>query len=51
MMDDDDYKVRWAVLHQVSMIKKINELTYNYIIGKAKIDNNYLVRRVVESYD
>jgi hypothetical protein len=50
MMDDDDYKVRWAVLHQVSMIKKISELTYNYIVGKAKIDNNYLVRRVVENY-
>ncbi|MDP1715114.1 MAG: hypothetical protein Q8L41_10260 [Anaerolineales bacterium] len=50
MIDDDDYKVRWAVLHQVSMIKKINELTYNYIVGKAKIDNNYLVRRVVENY-
>jgi len=50
MMDDDDYKVRWAVLHQVSMIKKINELTYNYIVGKAKIANNYLVRRVVENY-
>src|SRR5574341_822044 len=50
MMDDDDYKVRWAILHQASMIKKISELTYNYIVGKAKIDNNYLVRRVVENY-
>jgi hypothetical protein len=50
MMDDNDYKVRWAVLHQVSKIKKINELTYNYIVGKAKIDNNYLVRKIVENY-
>lgn len=49
MMDDDDYNVRWAVLHQASMIKKISELTYNYIVGKAKIDNNYLVRRMVEN--
>lgn len=49
MMDDDDHDVRWAVLHQASMIKKINELTYNYIVGKAKIDNNYLVRQVVEN--
>lgn len=50
MMDDDDYRVRWAILHQVPMIKKINEITYNYIVGKAKIDNNYLVRKVVENY-
>ncbi len=50
MMDDDDHKVRWAILYQASMIKKISELTYNYIVGKAKIDNNYLVRRVVENY-
>jgi hypothetical protein len=49
MMDDDDYKVRWAILFQASMIKKISELTYNYIVGKAKIDNNYLVRRAAEN--
>jgi hypothetical protein len=49
MMDDDNHEVRWAILHQVSMIRNHSEQTYNYIIGKAKIDNNYLVRRVVES--
>lgn len=49
MMDDDDYRVRWAILNQVSLIKKHNEQTYNYIIGKAKIDNNYLIRQMVES--
>lgn len=48
MMDDDDHKVRWVILSKVSLIKKVNEATYNYIIGKAKIDNNYLVRRIVE---
>ena len=50
MMDDDDYNVRWAILHQVSLIKKQSEQTYNYIVGKAKIDKNYLVRRVVEKH-
>lgn len=50
MMDDDDYKVRWAVLNQASMIKKSNGLVYNYIVGKAKIDNNFLVRRVIENH-
>ena len=50
MMDDDDYRVRWAILNQAPMIKEINEITYSYIIGKAKIDNNYLTRRVVENY-
>lgn len=50
MMNDDNHEVRWAILHQASRIKEINELTYNYIIGKAKIDNNYLVRRVVGNY-
>lgn len=50
MMDDDDYRVRWAILNQVSTIKKINELTYNYIVGKAQIDNNYLVKRLVGNY-
>ena len=49
MMEDDDYRVRWAILHQATLIKKQSEQTYNYIIGKAKIDNNYLVRRVVEA--
>ena len=49
MMDDDDYTVRWAILDQVSLIRNHSEQTYNYIIGKAKIDNNYLVRRVVEN--
>lgn len=47
MMDDDDYNVRWAILHQASLIEKQNEQTYNYILQKAKIDNNYLVRRMV----
>lgn len=49
MMDDDDYRVRWAILNQVSLIKDRNEQTYYYIIGKAKIDNNFLVRRMVEN--
>ncbi len=48
MMDDEDYNVRWAVLHQASLIEKQNEQTYNFIIQKAKIDNHHLVRRVVE---
>ena len=49
MMDDDDYRVRWAILDQVSLIRIHSEQTHNYIIGKARIDNNYLVRRVVKN--
>lgn len=49
MMDDDDYRIRRAILNQVSLIKKHNEQTYNHIIGKAKIDNNYLIRQMVEN--
>jgi hypothetical protein len=48
MMDDDNYKVRWVVLDQASLIKKQNEQIYNFIIQKAKIDNHHLVRRMVE---
>lgn len=49
MMEDDDYRVRWAILDQVSLIMMHSEQTYNYIISKAKIDNNYLVERMVEN--
>jgi hypothetical protein len=50
MMDDDDFKVKWAIIHQVDLVKKHSISTYNYIVGKAKIDNNYLVRKAVEKY-
>lgn len=49
MMDDDDFNVRQAILYRASTIKNHSEQTYSYIIGKGRIDNNYLVRRVVEN--
>ncbi len=48
MDDDDDFKVKWAIIHQVELIKTYSTSTFNYIISKAKIDNNYLVRKAVE---
>ena len=50
MMDDDDYRVKLGVLNQAERIKKYSETDFNYIISKAKIDKNYLVRKVTEKY-
>ena len=48
MMDDDNFNVRWAILDQSSLIEKLDKQAYSYILQKAKIDSNYLVRRMVE---
>jgi hypothetical protein len=50
MMDDNDFEVKWAIINQASLIKKHSIETFNYILGKAKIDNNYLVRRALNKY-
>lgn len=49
MMDDNDFKVKWAIVNQASLIKQHSLTSFNYIVGKAKIDNNYLVRKVIET--
>ena len=50
MMGDDDYRVKLGVLNQAERIKKYSDTDFNYIISKAKIDKNYLVRRAIEKY-
>jgi len=50
MMDDDDYRVKWGILRQVQKIREYSETTFNYILGKAKIDKNYLVRKALNKY-
>lgn len=50
MVDDDNFKVKWAIIHQVELIKTHSISTFNYIVGKAKIDNNYLVKKAVEKF-
>jgi len=50
MMDDDDYRVKWGVLSQAQKIKEYSEATFNYILSKAKIDKNYLVRKALINY-
>jgi len=50
MMDDDDYRVKWGVLNQAQKIKKYSDTTFNYILSKAKIDKNYLVRKALEKH-
>ncbi len=49
MMDDNDFRVKIAIVRQVHLIKKHSVETSNYIVTKAKIDNNYLVRKSVEN--
>lgn len=51
MMDDDDYRVKLGVLNQVKRIKMFSKTDFNFILSKAKIDKNYLVRKVVENQD
>ena len=50
MMDDDDARVKRAILNRVSEIERYNKLTFNYILSKAKIDTNYLIRKKAENY-
>jgi len=48
MMGDHDYRNKVTILNQIDIIKKVDLPTYNYIQSKARIDNNYLVRRKVQ---
>jgi len=50
MMDDNDFQVKWAILDQALLIKSRSESTFNYVISKARIDNNYLIRKIVDKY-
>jgi hypothetical protein len=50
MMDDDSFDVKWAIVEQALLIKQHNPATFSYIIGKAQIDNNYLVRISVKKH-
>ena len=50
MIEDDDYRVKWCVLNQVQKIKKHSKTDFNYILSKAKIDKNYLVRKALEKH-
>ena len=50
MMDDDDFNVRWAILYQSPLIKDVDKQSYNFILQKAKIDSNYLVRKAIEEH-
>lgn len=45
MIDDNDFTVKWAIVNQVPLIKQLDVTSYNYILGKARIDNNYIVRK------
>ncbi len=50
MMEDDDFRVKLGVLNQADLLKKYDEKTFNYVVSKAKIDNNYLVRKGIKLY-
>jgi hypothetical protein len=49
MMDDNDFGVKVFIVRQAHLIRKHSEETFSYITMKAKIDNNYLVRKVIEN--
>lgn len=51
MMDDVDFKVKWAIIFHASLVKQHSNTLFNYLIQKARIDNNYLVRKITEKYD
>jgi len=44
MIEDPDYRVRLKVLWQLDKIRKISKPYFNYIIQKAKVDNNFIIR-------
>lgn len=46
MMEDAAFRIKLAVLHQASLVKNYSLSTYNYLGDKAKIDQNYLVRKL-----
>ncbi|MCX6643737.1 MAG: hypothetical protein NT043_00810 [Candidatus Bathyarchaeota archaeon] len=49
MMDDNDFEVKWVIVNKASLIKQHSVTAFNYIVGKAMIDNHYLVRKGIEN--
>jgi hypothetical protein len=47
MMDDDSFEVKWAIVEQAPLIRHKDILAFNYVVSKAQIDNNYLVRTAI----
>lgn len=47
MIDDEDYKIRLCILKHKKLIKKKDRSLYNHIVGKAKTDAHYLVRKAI----
>ncbi len=50
MMSDDNYDIKLEITKQLSKIRSQNEIAFNYILGKARIDNHFLVRRSVANF-
>jgi hypothetical protein len=51
MMDDNDFRVKLAIVRQAHLTKAHSIESFNYITTKAQIDNNYLVRKSLENID
>lgn len=45
-IDNDNVYIKNLILRQVYRIKSIDPATYNYILQKASLDTNYVVRKV-----
>lgn len=48
LMDTDNAHIKNSILRNVYRLKEIDLATYDYIIQKATLDTNFVVRKVVE---
>ena len=48
-MDSDNVYIKNSILNKIDLIKDIDPETYNYILQKASIDTNYVVREVYKN--
>lgn len=46
MMDSDNVYIKTSILRLAYYLKEIDNPTYNYILQKATLDTNYVVRKV-----
>ncbi|WP_303862730.1 hypothetical protein [Alkalibaculum bacchi] len=46
LMDTDNVYIKNKILRNIYLIKDVDFETYKYIIQKASVDTNYVVRKV-----
>ena len=48
LMDSDNFYIKNKILRNIHLLKDIDFETFKYIIQKASVDTNYVVRKVVK---